>query len=167
MGLGKTIQVLGLILASREENEKTDTYIKQPTLVIAPVSVLVTWVQEIEKHVEKGKLKHFVHHGANRIKSHAMQNDYDIIFSTYSTLSSEFSTFEANASNSPMHQVEWERIVLDEAHTIKNMFTKQAIAACALKARYRWCLTGTPIQNKLDDFASLLKFLKLEPFDNL
>ena len=58
-------------------------------------------------------------------------------------------------------------MILDEAHTIKNRSTKGAQAACALRARYRWCLTGTPVQNNLDELQSLIKFLRIEPFDDI
>ena len=54
----------------------------------------------------------------------------------------------------------------DEAHVIKDTSTNQSIAACALNAQRRLCLTGTPLQNRLDDYAALVKFLRLVPFDN-
>jgi SWI/SNF-related matrix-associated actin-dependent regulator of chromatin subfamily A3 len=44
-------------------------------------------------------------------------------------------------------------------------FRKQSQAACSLKSQHRWCLTGTPIQNRIDDFAALLQFLRVKPFD--
>lgn len=53
---------------------------------------------------------------------------------------------------------------LDEAHTIKNPHAKMSQAACALTAQYRWCLTGTPYQNTVDDVYSLVKFLRIPPF---
>lgn len=55
-------------------------------------------------------------------------------------------------------------LIVDEAHTIKNKNAKMSQAACALSARFRWCLTGTPYQNSVDDVYSLVKFLRIPPF---
>ncbi|KAJ3560995.1 hypothetical protein NP233_g10474 [Leucocoprinus birnbaumii] len=64
-------------------------------------------------------------------------------------------------------QVKWWRIVLDEAHTIKNHKTKGAVACCELKGRFKWCLTGTPLQNNVEELYSLLKFLHIRPWNEL
>ncbi|PWN33186.1 uncharacterized protein FA14DRAFT_179839 [Meira miltonrushii] len=66
----------------------------------------------------------------------------------------------------PLQQIEWFRIVLDEAHTIKESRTLQSRASCFLMARSRICLTGTPVQNRIQDLYALVKFLRLEPFDD-
>lgn len=67
----------------------------------------------------------------------------------------------------PLFGIQWERIVLDEAHTIRNHNTLCAEVCCKLKGTNRWCLTGTPVQNKEMDVYSLLKFLKCTPYDHL
>ncbi|KAF7311329.1 hypothetical protein MKEN_01034600 [Mycena kentingensis (nom. inval.)] len=64
-----------------------------------------------------------------------------------------------------LFEVKWFRVVLDEAHNIKNRTTKNAIACCALESKFRWCLTGTPMQNSVDELFSLLKFLKIKPLN--
>ncbi|EIW53650.1 uncharacterized protein TRAVEDRAFT_133687 [Trametes versicolor FP-101664 SS1] len=65
-----------------------------------------------------------------------------------------------------LFRVKWWRIVLDEAHNIKNRNTKAAIACCALDAKYRWCLTGTPMQNNVEEIYSLIKFLRIVPLND-
>ncbi|KAF8647534.1 hypothetical protein AX16_006641 [Volvariella volvacea WC 439] len=62
--------------------------------------------------------------------------------------------------------LKWWRIVLDEAHNIKNEKTKGAIACCALEGKFRWCLTGTPMQNNVTEIYSLLKFLRIKPLND-
>ncbi|KZT54699.1 hypothetical protein CALCODRAFT_519207 [Calocera cornea HHB12733] len=68
--------------------------------------------------------------------------------------------------SSPLQQVDWFRIVLDEAHSIKETSTVASRASCDLVADRRICLTGTPVQNKLDDVYALIKFIRLQPFDD-
>ncbi|KAK4687668.1 hypothetical protein P7C73_g2453, partial [Tremellales sp. Uapishka_1] len=67
---------------------------------------------------------------------------------------------------SALFQVRWLRIVVDEAQNIKNRKTKAAKACVALRAKYRWCLTGTPIQNNVEELFSLFQFLRARPLDN-
>ncbi|KAJ7461525.1 SNF2 family DNA-dependent ATPase [Mycena latifolia] len=66
----------------------------------------------------------------------------------------------------PLFDVKWFRIVLDEAHNIKNRNTKNAVACCELQGKFRWCLTGTPMQNSVDELFSLLKFLRIKPLND-
>lgn len=63
-------------------------------------------------------------------------------------------------------KIRWQRIILDEAHTIRNARTKTAQVIFKLKSRARWALTGTPVHNKELDLFSLLKFLRCKPFDD-
>lgn len=65
-----------------------------------------------------------------------------------------------------LFRVKWYRIVLDEAHNIKNRTTKAALACCALESKYRWCLTGTPMQNNVEELFSLFKFLRIRPLND-
>ncbi|PWZ26800.1 hypothetical protein Zm00014a_009438 [Zea mays] len=64
----------------------------------------------------------------------------------------------------PIARVRWFRVVLDEAQTIKNFRTVVARACCGLRAKRRWCLSGTPIQNAIDDLFSYFRFLKYDPY---
>ena len=69
-------------------------------------------------------------------------------------------------NDSPLHKIKWLRVILDEGHTIRNPQTRLTKAMIDLVAKRRWVLTGTPIQNRLDDLWSVCKFLRLEPFDD-
>ena len=68
------------------------------------------------------------------------------------------------AAASTLHRVHWQRIVLDEAHAIKDRRCSTAQAAFALAATFRWCLSGTPLQNRVGEFYSLVQFLRLDPY---
>src|SRR5690242_3166505 len=91
------------------------------------------------------------------MKANSLVLRYNII-TTYGTMLSDFSEKET----SPLFKRKWGRVILDEAHCIKNYNSAVAEASCNLKAKFRWCLTGTPIQNSLMDLYSLFNFLKDE-----
>lgn len=71
---------------------------------------------------------------------------------------------DVDLSSSFFHSIKWARVVLDEAHRIKGRTTSTARSAFALTAEYRWCLTGTPLQNRVGDIYSLLRFMRLAPY---
>ena len=66
--------------------------------------------------------------------------------------------------DSPIHAIKFHRLILDEAHSIKSRTTGVAKACFALEADYKWCLSGTPVQNRIGEFFSLLRFLNCRPF---
>ena len=86
----------------------------------------------------------------------------DIVLTTYHTLAAEFS-----AKKSPIHNITWFRIVLDEAHIIRRRATVLYKTVFDLNANFRWCLTGSPIQNMLEDIGALFTFIKAAPFDSI
>ncbi|KIW24765.1 uncharacterized protein PV07_10458 [Cladophialophora immunda] len=175
MGLGKTIQSIALMLSnpkpSGEENEKSKRRLPESvtkaTLVVAPLALIRQWEGELKDRIDEDHaLKICVHHGPQRTKSYKDLKKYDIVITTYQTLSSE----HAGCSESlkvGCFGVHWYRIILDEAHSIKNRNAKSSKAACALDAAYRWCLTGTPMQNGLDELQSLIHFLRIRPYCDL
>ena len=160
MGLGKTIQMIALI-ASKPAINLDSTYSKT-TLIVAPLSVLENWIDQINKHVKKGSLSYYVFHGVDRINDPEFLKTYDIIITTYAILAQ--SNIE---ERSGLFAIKWLRVILDEGHIIRTQSTKQSIAVCNLDAERRWILTGTPIMNELNDIYSLIKFLKFTPFDSL
>ncbi|KAK6235115.1 hypothetical protein SCA6_010452 [Theobroma cacao] len=134
-------------------------------LIICPMTLLGQWKAEIETHVQPGSLSLYVHYGQSRPKDAKLLAQNDVVITTYGVLASEFSA-ENSEDNGGLYSVWWFRVVLDEAHTIKSSKSQISMAATALVADRRWCLTGTPIQNKLEDLYSLLRFLRVEPWGN-
>jgi SNF2 family DNA or RNA helicase len=176
MGLGKTIQSVALMLTnplpSKEEREK-DKKNKIPancsktTLVVAPLALIKQWEAEIKNRVTSShRMKVLVHHGPSRTKRFDELKKYDVVITTYQIIASE----HANSSDADdgiktgCFGVYWYRIILDEAHSIKNRNAKSTKACYALRSHYRWCLTGTPMQNNLDELQSLIQFLKIRPY---
>lgn len=102
------------------------------------------------------------YHGQKREDRLTVLADCDIVLSTYHTLAADFS-----AEKSPIHNIVWFRIVLDEAHIIRRRVTSIYKAVSDLNANFRWCLTGSPIQNTLEDIGALFTFIKATPFDSI
>ncbi|KAM3458923.1 hypothetical protein MY3296_000070 [Beauveria thailandica] len=166
MGLGKTIQAVSLIMS--------DYPAKQPSLVLVPPVALMQWQSEIKSYTD-GTLKTFVFHGTNT-KTKGIQikdlKKYDVIMMSYNSLESMYRKQERGfkrkeglyKEESVIHAINFHRIILDEAHCIKTRTTMTAKACFALKTNYRWCLTGTPLQNRIGEFFSLIRFLNIKPF---
>ncbi|EXJ83871.1 hypothetical protein A1O1_07499 [Capronia coronata CBS 617.96] len=162
MGLGKTIQIISLIMADPRKNG-------QPTLIIAPLSVMSNWSQQAALHVKnKYTPRILTYHGqGNTDLSPKQLQEYDIVITTYQTMTRELFAYGApkplpTPAAKGLFSVTWRRIVLDEGHQIRNPKAKMAQAACALVAQSRWVLTGTPIVNNLKDLYSHVKFLRLK-----
>ncbi|KAK1783596.1 SNF2 family N-terminal domain-containing protein [Copromyces sp. CBS 386.78] len=166
MGLGKTIQAVSLIMS--------DYPAKKPSLVLVPPVALMQWMTEIESYTD-GTLKTLVVHGTNSKSKNLTVKDikgYDVIIMSYNSLESMYRKQEKGfkrkeglyKEKSVVHQTEWHRVILDEAHSIKSRTTMTAKACFALKVTYRWCLSGTPLQNRIGEFFSLIRFLNIRPF---
>ena len=176
MGLGKTLQAIGLILAHRP---KTADVLKT-TLVLCPVSVMSNWTQQIEEHVKPDTLRVAVYHGTDRDQLLSNLHDIDVVISSYGTISTDFGNeFPLHSTDkkggrkkkkakkcASIFQQTFHRIILDEAHIIRNVKSRAFRGCCSLKATYRLCMTGTPLQNKPDDILSLLSFLSVEPLND-
>ncbi|XP_020774681.2 LOW QUALITY PROTEIN: helicase-like transcription factor [Boleophthalmus pectinirostris] len=130
------------------------------TLIVCPLSVLSNWLDQFEQHVSVNvKLNVYLYYGSERNRSQKFLSSQDVVITTYNVLSTDF------GNKSPLHQINWLRVVLDEGHFIRNPSAQMTKAALELKASRRWILSGTPIQNSVKDLWTLLAFLRLKPFD--
>jgi SNF2 family DNA or RNA helicase len=136
------------------------------TLLVSPLSTIANWEEQIKQHVEPGTLKYYVYHGANRTKDIKRLAEYDLVITTYGSVASEFNHRSKKKQGVyPLEEINWFRIVLDEAHMIREQSTQQSKAICRLAAQRRWAVTGTPVQNRLEDLGALMTFLRIKPFD--
>jgi SNF2 family DNA or RNA helicase len=148
MGLGKTIQLIGLLQHERQtapEGERIG-----PTLLVAPMSVLGNWHRELTRFAPE--LVVHVHHGLERPQGERFQHlaqRADVVVTTYALVTRD---------KDLLGQIEWRRVVLDEAQHIKNPPTKQTAAIRSLRTRYRVALTGTPVENRLSELWSIMEF---------
>lgn len=149
MGMGKTLQALGLILNGNKG---------ELTLVIVPAVAMNQWIEEMELHAPNAfHVRQY--HGRERFKSFEVKSTkYNVILTTYGTLSSEY----RRKTGFILPQV-YKRIILDEAHYVKHKGTLINSAITMLKGSYRWGLTGTPVQNRVADLYSLVRFLRVDP----
>jgi len=127
------------------------------TLIVCPLSTVQNWEEQFENHVQRDALQVYVYHGGQRVTDPSFLAKHDVVITTYNLLGTEYSKetkardSQTGLSRSPsvLQHVDWFRVVLDEAHIIKEVNTVQSKAASALTAERRWCLTGTPVQNKV------------------
>ncbi len=147
MGLGKTMQVIAAMILEKQDNTQI-----QPTLLIAPTSVIGNWQKEIEKFAPH--LSTLIHHGSQREKNktafNGLCNTHDMLITSYTL---------ARKDSALLKSIVWHRVVLDEAQNIKNPKAAQTKAILKLAAKHRLALTGTPVENRLMDLWSIFNFL--------
>lgn len=144
MGLGKTVQAIAAITQNYNKNKEAKT------LIICPTSLLYNWKEEIHKF--NPKLKPLVVDGIpnQRKKLLARLSEFDVIITSYTLLQKDIETYS---------QMTFSYAILDEAQHIKNRGTRNAKSVKMIQASHRLILTGTPIENSLDELWSLMDFL--------
>jgi SNF2 family DNA or RNA helicase len=141
MGLGKTVQLVSTMLGNP----------KPRTLIIVPKSIITQWVEEITRFAPSLTISVF--DGPER-----KIEDVDVTIAPYTLLTLKGGSADAKT---PLHMVSWDRVILDEAHEIRNKKSKLFKSVCRLQTQIKWIVTGTPVFNSMEDFVSLCTFLGL------
>jgi len=142
MGLGKTHQTMAFLMALYEEGAR------RPSLIVAPTSVLDSWIQKIRQFAPA--LRPYRYYGPERKPEVLTLPGQRAVVTTYSVLARDIENLAA---------IDWETVVLDEAQYIKTASTQYARCAKHLTAGTRIALTGTPIENRLDELRSIFEFI--------
>ncbi|KAJ5662537.1 uncharacterized protein N7477_010153 [Penicillium maclennaniae] len=181
MGLGKTIQAIALMVASPPTDPE-----QHPVLIVCPKALMDQWRLEIKRHVQPGndQLSVFIFHGDTRNSPWRVLKTKDVIITTFGTLTANFKLKlkaeklekegkDASLVRKIQEQAvlflpvsKFHRVIVDEAQNIKNPLAKSTKACSSVNATFRWCLTGTPMMNRLEDFQSLLGYLRIRPYNN-
>lgn len=188
MGLGKTLEILGLILLHRRvEHQAQQNGFKMDglaatgaTLIVTPESLRQQWITEIGRHAPSLRVKHY--QGCKKMKDGQEETiieelcGYDVVITTYSVLSAELHfaleppqrsrRFERAypRTTSPLVKISWWRLCLDEAQMIENGYSQAASVARVLPRVNAWGITGTPVKDDVKDLFGLLLFLRYEPY---
>jgi len=147
MGLGKTIQALALLLHEKESLTK----LPGPVLLVCPTSVVTNWERETRRFAPD--IKTLVHQGPSRLRDKELTKaveGVDLVLTSYALL---------RMDQDALLPTNWYGMILDEAQNIKNPAAKQSQAARKVKAGFRLALTGTPVENRLNELWSIMQFL--------
>jgi len=143
MGLGKTLQVITLILKLKEEGGLN----KKRVLVVVPTGLLHNWEAEVARFAPQ--LSTAIYHGNSRSLSDQASKAADIILTTYGVVRSDFAELKKG---------KWQLVVIDEAQNIKNSDTAQSKAVHSIPADVHIAMSGTPVENRLSEFWSIIDF---------
>ena len=146
MGMGKSVELIAFLLHLQEKNA-----LESPTLLVCPTSVLGNWEREVKKFGPT--LKVLVHHGDKRAKSKAFATAIkgkDLIITSYALVFRDAKEIQST---------KWQGLVLDEAQNIKNSESQQSKIVRQIEASFKIALTGTPVENRLQELWSILEFL--------
>jgi superfamily II DNA or RNA helicase len=143
MGLGKTAQTIAHIVAEHDAGR-----LDRPVLIVLPTSLVANWSAELGKFAPH--LSRAVLHGLDRHQRRQSLGGTQVVITTYTVLARDIDI---------MAEMEWHLVVLDEAQAIKSPESKTFRAVCQLKTRHKLCLSGTPIENNLEELWAQFAFL--------
>lgn len=192
MGLGKTVEILALCLLHRQHGEPVEAYdyyleekVKSTpaTLIVCPSSLKMQWLSELKKHAPN--LDVMAYNGLNQLVRENQSREralieelasHDVVVTTYNVLTSELdyalgepdrarrNPRKYHRPRSPLTQLSWWRVCLDEAQMIESGVSKAATLARLLPRVHAWGVTGTPVKDSVEDLRGLLLFLRYDPF---
>ncbi len=145
MGLGKTMQVITFLLRQQQLNKL------KPSLIILPKALIENWYNEIVKFAPALSSGIFVHTGSTRLNNVADLQSCELIFTTYDTLKIDQLLFG---------QVNFQSIIADEAQNVKSHGSQRSHAIRALKGEFRLAMTGTPVENSLEELWTIMDFVQ-------
>jgi len=153
MGLGKTLQVITLLLKFKQEG----AFVKNKALIVVPTTLLTNWQKEINRFAPD--LTFQIYHGTKRkLEIKDTENPIDLVITTYGTVRSDADVFK---------KLNWYCVAIDEAQNIKNPDTEQTKAIKNLKSDIKIAMSGTPVENRLSEFWSILDFTNKGYLGNL
>ncbi|RHZ75362.1 hypothetical protein Glove_216g60 [Diversispora epigaea] len=157
MGLGKTVQTIATMVLNRPQQIKSNKV--KSTLIVAPTALIHQWKNEILSKTDQEMFSIHVYHGSGKARLSQLKK-YDVVITTYHTLIRDWPA-DPEVARGTLFRINWFRVVLDEAQNIKNMKSRASKACSELNTVHRWCLTGTPIQNHINDLYSYFRFLNV------
>lgn len=187
MGLGKTVEMIALIRGNPSTSVEVPGSLppSPATLIITPPAILQQWKTELRSHDQS--LKVFIYEGlrveAARSNEAQLLNKcrtHDVVLTTYSILAKEIhhaddTTPKLNLRHekkyvkrlTPLTQMMWWRVVLDEAQMVENGVSNAAKVAKLIPRKLSWCVSGTPVKKDARDLLGLLQFLQCKPYCDL
>jgi len=152
MGLGKTIQVLAFLLFL-ESRQKLS-----PSLIVLPIALIENWVKEIEKFAPSLAHDIHIHKGSKRLKNYNAIKKHKLVFTSYDTL---------KLDQIILGKIDFTAIICDETQNVKSHSSQRSRALRAMKSEFRLAMTGTPVENSLDELWSIMDFVQPGSFGSL
>lgn len=178
-GLGKTMTTICSILVGKYADSslhKLNGTTPTPTMVICPKTLLRVWYNECFSKTTLRRRDVHVYYGKKAMAiSDAALLKKTIVITTYEVVTSRYKKMVDKNTGDPLpigkrgilHDTFWTRIVIDEGHLIKNPKSSRHIAIALLRSNRRWCMTGTPYNNSIQDVASLCKYIDIAPYNSI